>query len=387
MLQVQTFLETHSFKDLYHTYGVAARSCKDGLKWSLNYDQIDAKPGCAVASQCRGLILRPVVRVASDSEIVGPTTIVARPMDRFYNAGDFHAAEIDWSTARIQEKLDGTMCILYFDDVKNEWCVATRSVPEADVSFGDPPGSPLNENTFAELFKYAVNCTHPWTDFIRGLDTNYTYVFELTSPLNRVVVKYDDYEITLLSIRNTSSGEDVLPDVLEEYLQVVTEWPLTTLPELTEFVNQMDPAKCEGAIVVDGNFNRVKVKSKAWVLASRAKDAVLHKRGALECIINGSAKDVMPFLDVHVTEYLKGMNDSFDRYMYGVDVAFKRFNGTCLDRKDFALAVQASGLWQTPFFILYAGKYTNCLDWLRQLSKTGKLTNSVLDSLLQQIDK
>ncbi len=79
MLLVQNFLENHSFSQLKEQFGVNFRPSADGSKWSLNYDQIDAKPTCALACQCRGLVLRPVTPVTDEGQVVGPTTIVARP--------------------------------------------------------------------------------------------------------------------------------------------------------------------------------------------------------------------------------------------------------------------------------------------------------------------
>lgn len=383
---LRNFLELNSFKALSDMFGINARPSKDFSKWSLNYDQIASKAGCQVAGVCRGLVIRPKNKVTDENQVVGRFHIVARPMDRFYNANDSHAAPIDWSTARIQEKLDGTMCILYWDDVKNEWCVATRSVPEADVSFGDFPGSPLRENTFKELFRYTVEQMMPafgWKRYCDGLDKTLTFIFELTTPLNRVVVKYADYGLTLLCVRDTLTGGYISEDTIATNCPT---WPLQSLSDLTDFVNTMDPAKCEGAVVVDANWNRVKVKSKAWVLASRAKDAVtMSKRNALECIILGQADDVIPLLDPYVGEYITQLQDSLKMYCIGLDASLSSLKDLYTTRKDFALAVQSSGQWQTPFFALY-NKEQKSLDWLRELSKTGKLTNTTLDTLLSKID-
>jgi hypothetical protein len=393
---LRDFLLCNSFKDLYEMYGVAARPSKDVSKWSLNYDQIASKPGCPVASVCRGLVIRPKTQVTDENQVVGDFDIVARPMDRFYNDGESCAARIDWPTARVEEKLDGTMILLYWDNVKLEWCVATRSVPEADVSFGDPPGSPLLENTFSNLFWYSLvqtlSVTFPEEDCLEwtaGLNTQFTYIFELTSPLNRVIVKYDDYRVTILAIRHTEIGQYHEPGYTLAYsVPTVNKWSLKAAADIHEFVNKADPAKLEGAVVVDKNYNRLKIKSKAWVLASRAKDSVtMSKRNALQCIIDGQIDDVIPLLDTHVSEYMVKLKDNFHNLCKSLDGVFQSFSLNHVDRKEFALAVQSSGLWQAPFFALYSGKAKNVLDWLRQLSKNDKLTPTMLDTILSEIDK
>lgn len=386
---LRNFLAQNSFKALYEMYGIAARPCKDNSKWSLNYDQIASKPGCRIAEVCRGIVIRPITTVTDENQVVGPFHIVARGMDRFYNAGESHAAEIDWNTARIQEKLDGTMIMLYFDHVKQEWCVATRSVPEADVSFGDPPGSPLPENTFYELFKYTIEQRtkvngdrYSFDEFFQVSDKRFTYVFELCTPLNRVVVKYPEYKAVLLCVRCNQTGR------YRQDCEVKAWANLSTLEETLDFVNRVDPAQLEGAVIVDANWNRIKVKNKAWVLASRAKDCVtMSKRNALECIINGQIDDVIPLLDTHVAEYIQKLQRNLRLYLISVDASLSSFKDICETRKDFALAVQKSGIWQTPMFALYASNHANCLDWLRALSKNGKLTPTMLDTILQEIDK
>lgn len=404
MLKVQEFLLNHSFKELADQHGVNCRPSTDFSKYSLNYDQLAAKSDDPVANQCRGLVIRPNSRITDLATIVGSITIVARPMDRFFNAGDVHAAPIDWSTARIQEKIDGTMCILYFDFVKNEWCVGTRSVCEADVIFGDCV-SPLKENTFRELFFYAAqktltevasvydpHITAPETveEWLSCLDKHWTYVFELTSPINRVVVKYNDYRITALAVRHTESGEylgSLCPECING-MPVVTEWPLKTLVDIEAFLLDSDPAKVEGAVVIDANNNRLKVKSKQWVLASRAKDSVsVSKRNALQCIIDGTLDDVLPLLDDGLQEYLRKMQDKTAAYCKQIDSTFAAVSAAAAssDRKAFALGVQASGLWQTPFFNLYGGKWKSTVEWLQHLSREKKLTDGTLDLMLKEV--
>src|SRR5690349_3576591 len=223
---VQEFLLTHSFNDLLSLHGVKARPSVDGTKWSLNYDQILAKDSDPIACECRGLVIRPSQKVESLESVVGETTILFRCMGRFFNLGDPVAAKLDWAgQVWAEDKMDGTMCGLYWDPYKPSeidgspgmWCVCTRSVPEADLPF-DEGLSILDKNTYYELFKYCVKNTlnkiydKPATEevFQKWLDSlykSYSYTYEATSPLNRIVVKYDDYLVTLLAARCTATGE------------------------------------------------------------------------------------------------------------------------------------------------------------------------------------
>lgn len=206
---VVNYLRTHSFGDLFTEHGVNVRPSADGSKFSLNYDQIEAKNGDPIAECCRGLVIRPIKHDAIDScynGAVGEVEVLAWPMNRFYNAGTPAGDVVDWSDPGlvVSEKIDGTCCILYWDPQYVQWCVATRSVPDADVVIknGDVVHGDM---TFSKLFWVAYNNTVKDSDgkIIGienvGLNKEFTYVFELTSRYNRVVVDYDEPKITLLA--------------------------------------------------------------------------------------------------------------------------------------------------------------------------------------------
>src|SRR5574338_1296815 len=89
-LLVQEYLETHTFGDLAREHGVYASFSKSGHKWSLNYDQIEAKESNPLAQECRGLVLSsnglvhtpvivPGVKPSYDDICPGKTTILAYP--------------------------------------------------------------------------------------------------------------------------------------------------------------------------------------------------------------------------------------------------------------------------------------------------------------------
>ena len=187
-LLVQEYLENHTFGDLARDHGVYASFSKSGHKFSLNYDQIEAKESDPLAQECRGLVLAAedgksflsqgvVVNGKMSYEQVSPgaTRILAYPMKRFFNHGQGSAAEINWSDPKLSvlEKLDGTLCIVYYDLFTDKWCVATRSVSEADL---------LMDNgiyTFRTLFEKALAETtgYEFNVFTRYLDKSHTYCF------------------------------------------------------------------------------------------------------------------------------------------------------------------------------------------------------------------
>lgn len=409
------YLETHTFEQLEGEHGVRARPSSGFEKINLNYDQIKVKSSDPLASQCRGLVIRP--QWASNVDVdtylttkIDNVQVVAWPMNRFFNHGDVAAADVDWSDPNLQifEKLDGTMCVLYYDDVKYEWHVSTRSIPEADLLITNN-GIGIN-HTFASLFKLAVshtaqdvfgvqegfeNAEQFFDYFTSKLDCGRTYVFELTTPLNRVVVRYGDYRVTLLAVRHNESGlEQHIHDVDEELVLKCRSWGELNDPQtLSAFVNASDPSKIEGAVAMDSQFQRVKIKSAAWVMASRAKELVtVSRRNAIEAIINGSVDDIVPLLEKEIVDELHEMQKKLVAYASSVDKQFATISKTAATRKDFALAVKSLNIvWTTPYFQLYKllidGKRVSMLDWLTTSYEEGRITVTSLDNILQQIDK
>ena len=84
-VHVIDYLRTHTFGELEAEHGVSASvSRSKPWKFSLNYSQIDSKPGPLV-NQCRGLILRthgaelPVDSKELAAICPGSVSVIARP--------------------------------------------------------------------------------------------------------------------------------------------------------------------------------------------------------------------------------------------------------------------------------------------------------------------
>lgn len=408
-----SYLKDHSFQDLEDNFGICSRVNAVGDKVSLNYDQILSKPGDPVVAQCRGLVIRPrnfsfLKTPDWKTEIVGEADVLARPMDRFYNRGDFNAADVNWSDPelRVYEKLDGTMILLYWDPLHQRWHAGTRSVSEADLPIQKDHLS-IGDMTFSELFWYSLWQTlhqlgygntpaaapTPYDavwPFLDELDKSYTYVFELTGPHNRVVVKYAEKRVYLLAVRNTLTGVELpIENFSSRSFLHAQKWSLHEPLALVAFIETCDPAKFEGAVVVDSNFNRQKVKSAAWAFSSRAKDMVTSSpRAALECIIMNKLDDVIPLVEEEIGRSLLDIQEKFVRYCRGVDeryVAFKyEADGS---RKRFAELVMLSGDWSAPYFNLWENRAPSMLEWSRSMLEKGKLSHSNLDMIIDKMNR
>lgn len=401
MLLVQKYLETHTFGELAKEHGVYASFSKSGHKFSLNYDQIEAKESDPLAQECRGLILSshgmihtpeviPGSKPNYDAICPGKTEILAYPMKRFFNHGQGSAANINWSDPNLAvlEKLDGTLAIVYYDHVITQWCMATRSVPEADL---------LMDNgiyTFRTLFEKAVKETTglEFSEFTKYLSPNFTYCFELTTPYNRIVVDYKTCGVTLLALRNmrTLEERDPAQDTISSIVPVVQAYTYSSLDELVNWVSSLNPMEHEGVVVRDSNFNRIKLKNAAYVAFNKLNDRLgSSERNLMEFILLEKDDDVAGFLPEEIVNNMKKLKANLQRVIHDHDFAYQIARAEANarapgDKKTFAILVtQDKQLWTAPFFQMWDGKASSMREFIQNNRKDGTWGDSFLDKLLE----
>lgn len=408
-LLVQEYLNHHTFQQLEDEHGVNARPNGTFDKFTLNYDMIDARPGDSVSEQCRGLVIRPKLNLFGRGTdewkdvVIGEFDVLARPMDRFYNHGDPHAVEIDWShpSLKVYEKVDGTCIIMYWDPLHDKWHTGTRSVPEADLPI-QVGHLAIGDTTFSGLFWTALegmydkgtqDGSYSFEGWIRNtFDKSLTYVFELVSPYNQIVVTYPEPLVYLLAVRRTVTGEEIpIEDIVLEHVKRPQVWSINDVTALATFVDQAEPSKLEGAVVcvqVGDSFKREKVKNKTYVLAHKAKDTVMSsERNALECVILEKVDDIVPLVPRDVGDKLLRMQYAFGRYCKQIDKNVIDFKAEAAgSRKRFAEQVMTSGDWTAPYFNMWENKAANAREWFSAASKNNKLSVGSLDTILSKLD-
>ena len=87
----------------------------------FNYDQIKSDRKNRLVQEARGCIVN-----------VDKFEYVCRPFDRFFNYGEDCAANIDWSTARIEEKRDGSIIKLWLNEVTETFQFSTNGMIDAN---------------------------------------------------------------------------------------------------------------------------------------------------------------------------------------------------------------------------------------------------------------
>ena len=271
----QTFLRTGgTLTDLSSKYGI---DCKRHKVYNnlvqLKYSQLDSPMDSPIVQQSRGVILDENRR----------WDVVARPIDKFFNHVEELAHRIDWATAHVQEKLDGSSAILYWYD--NDWRVGTLGSPDAS---GAVNGLDM---TFAHLFWKVWNMMGYSLPI--SAQQCLTFQFELMTPFNKVVVQHESSTLKLVAVRNCLTGNEV-PAKFHVAFRTVEEFGLKSIEEIHEAMHLVNPLRQEGYVVVDKEFNRIKIKHPGYVAIHHLRDS-LSPRKILEAVRAGETSEMLVY--------------------------------------------------------------------------------------------
>lgn len=357
ILHAQNYLRAgKTLDDLKKKHGINY-NIRNG-KVSLSYDMLNAVNADPVSQQCRGLILRE-----------NTWDIVAVPMFRFFNLEQkTDAVSIDWASAQYEEKMDGTLIIVYFDTVQNKWFVATRSVPEADIKID------TYSVTFSELFEVALSKiftidNFSLQDFMKNASKNKTYCFELCTPLNRIVCQYDNFEIVLLSVRSLLTLEEENPELSYNLFSMkeIKKYKFDNIANLTNIIREWDPKKHEGVVVKDKSFNRVKVKSPAYIAYNHMRDSLTTSvRGCVETVLLGKDDDVIGMLPEFLVERLLKIKEAVKIIVKNAESDYESIKHI-ETQKDFAIAA-GKRIWPSVLFSIRNGKNKNISEFIKHNS-------------------
>lgn len=191
---------------------------------------------------------------------------VCHPFNKFFNYGETFSDDVDWNSAVVSEKIDGSLMKLWFDNDRQHLST-NGSIDAYKTTFND------RDNTFGELFETALLYNGiTFTDLKRCLDTNYTYMFELVSPLSRIVIPYETTDIYYLGCRNKWTDKEYSffsKDInigFTKNIKTPKVYKMNTLSQVLTASADL-PWDEEGYVVCDKLCNRVKIKSPKYVLA------------------------------------------------------------------------------------------------------------------------
>ena len=164
----------------------------------------------------------------------------------------------------MQEKIDGSIMKLWYDHRKQRWRLSTNGMIDASDAITKPP---LNYS-FDQLFNSADNVRNIQFEI---LDKYNTYIFELVSPESQVVIRYLRSHLYHIGTRNNLTGREYNVSI---GVNRPREYALNSLDDCVRAAESLNKERdgsvhCitkEGFVVVDGNWNRIKVKSPDYVM-------------------------------------------------------------------------------------------------------------------------
>ena len=223
----------------------------------LKYNQLFSDFSNEIVRECRGAIFR---------KQSGRWICVCRAFNKFGNFEESYAPKINWENAAVMEKIDGSLIKFFYDN--DEWHIATNGQINAFEI-------PINDEglTFGDLVLKALGGQEQFSKLTYLLDRNFTYMFELVSPLTQVVIPYPNTELYYLGARDMiTMRENRLKDN-----SIMTKFGIkqpkyyATIHDIDECIrnaNEMGKDN-EGFVVVDDCYNRIKVKSPEYLRAAR----------------------------------------------------------------------------------------------------------------------
>ena len=269
MLNVQKYLEKHSLEDLENEFGIVVSKYNDRI--TLNYNQISSPRFHHIADECRGLILS-----------YPDYKIMCRSFDRFYNYMEGNTGKTkDISKLYVCSKEDGSLINMYFDGDK--WCLATRKMAfaEGTTALGTSYYDLFEKTLGMDIQNFADEC---------DLLPEYTYIFELCTPENRVVKDYGKPVIFLIGIRNNNYGYYILPEAFDDWLMIFKIVGVNIDIPKKYFFNSIDnimesmeklPTMDEGYVCYDyDGIPIMKIKNPSYVAIHKLRDngALVPKR-------------------------------------------------------------------------------------------------------------
>ena len=280
MLQVQNYLRAgQPVESLDAEFGVAAFRHPMlplvGLKYRSHASRFDP-----LVRQCRGLVLED-----------GSWEVVAKPFDRFLNAGEDPdaLATFRWDGSSSQAKEDGSLVIVY--PYRGAWLVNSSG------GFGHQKAS-FSRRTWTQLFWEASGLD------VTRLDPRYTHLFELCSPFTKVVRLYPQPTAFLLAMFETATCRELAIEVVDEEAARLgavrpERFSLLSMGEVTAFLEQKEAADptFEGIIIRDEAGLRFKIKTRTYLSAHHAGGTgnLFHPARLVAMALSGEIDEVVAY--------------------------------------------------------------------------------------------
>lgn len=225
------------------------------------------------ALECRGITFNSLGEVAS------------RPLHKFFNVGERESTReenIDWSSVSVvMDKRDGSM-ISTVDLGGGNWLLKSKKTFTSDVA--------QHATEFArarEKYQQMIE---------EALQMGITLIFEWTSPADRIVLKYEEPQLTLLHARSNKTGIYYQRSFVKEWaahhgIPTVDTFGVEDPRDLLKKAQTTEGV--EGWIIQYGKFaqDMAKIKTR-WYLDLHHSIVFVRERDIAQLVLNESIDDL-----------------------------------------------------------------------------------------------
>ena len=255
------------------------------------YDHYNSVMREPIVQEARGLIIN-----------IRTKKVVCHSFNKFFNYDDSNSKPIDWNSAKVLDKIDGTLVNLWWDN--NEWHWSTNGNINAFIGETN-----IKADTFGNCIIRAIaNEGLTYDEFLSYFKPGYTYMFELITPANILVTKANEDKLYYLSCRNMITGKEEIKTVLP--VIAPKQYHFNNIKEVVEAANKFDDQH-EGYVVVDNNYNRVKVKGKEFLKSFYINNFQLSKHQLMDILLQ---KEVYDEFIKTFPQYIPALKDLEDKW-------------------------------------------------------------------------
>lgn len=358
-----SFIKEHSdWEKLLTEPPYCVKIKRDGGYVIFSYNQLTSDFSLEIVRECRGVILREC-----------DLTPVCVPFYKFGNYGESYAPNIDWSSARVQEKIDGSLIKVWYDD--GEWRISTSgtiNAYKAELCQTELFEKDCPYKSYGDLFDRASEVCG--LDYSR-LDKNCTYMFELVSPYNKVVVLYADIAIYHIGTRNNVTLEETDVDI---GVQKPKQYAINTLENCILSAKSL-PSDKEGYVVVDESYNRVKVKNPVYVSLHHMKNNGVPSLLSLVSIVRNNEIEEYATYFPEFKSAICDCKNKIDCIIAELGNTVKELSGKVFEsQKDFAMEVKNRFLCRY-YFEWFKKRDLSAGEWFWRLpdEKIVKILNGI----------
>ena len=377
MLHIQKFITEHSdWEALLQEKPYCITISRD-VKFGHNlimfkYSQIDSNFNEALVRECRGLIL--------DEDTLEPVCV---PFFKFGNYGESYCPEIDWKSCWVGEKLDGSL--IKMSRIGDDILWSTNGTIDA---FKAPLAEQIGciAKSFGELAYFAVldnyrkacnlsvsdhidpGCADSWLKSI--VKPGFTYMFELTSPFNKVVVQWRETRLSFLGVRNNETLQETYfsDHELKCIFNTPKVFPLRSVDDCVKAANELD-CHNEGFVVCDKDFNRVKIKSPTYVaLHHMRNNGVLSYERGIEIVRGNELEEVVTYFP-EFKDHLEQIKEKYDFLVSRLEASWDGFSTSVTalaPRKEAAIWITKNFDIPGVGFALLDGKVKSVKEWIEK---------------------